>query len=134
MFSWKNVGILELLILLTVLFLSFQTRVAVAKFGEGTTTKGQVKCCFGKGGGFLSGRCLEMSETQCALKRGSVVPDCKQCEGWVGEAAPTTKGRVKCCFGRGGGSLSGRCLDMTQTECAFKRGSVVPDCKQCEGR
>ena len=134
MLSRGYIGIISILVLLTALSFSFQARFAVAKFGEAPAATGKVKCCFSKSGGYLSGRCLEMLETECNLKRGAVVQDCKQCEGWAGEAAPTTKGRVKCCFGKGGGSLSGRCLEIPQTECASKRGSVVPDCKQCEGR
>lgn len=79
MYSWKNAGIIKMLILLTVLCFSFQTRFAVAKFGDLTPVKGQVKCCFGKGGGFLSGRCLEMLETECLLKHGVAVKSCKEC-------------------------------------------------------
>jgi|GEM_PF-2220476 len=92
MFSWKVAGIVERLILAVVLLFLFQTPFAVAKFGEPPPVKGQVKCCFGKGGGFLSGRCLEMLEKECALKRGVVVKDCKECEGREGD-----KGKRRCC-------------------------------------
>jgi len=85
MFSLKDVGTFNLLIFLTAFCFSFQTQSAVAKFGEPPPVKGQVKCCFGKGGGFLSGRCLEMLETECALKRGLVVKDCKECGGLEGD-------------------------------------------------
>lgn len=85
MFWWKSVRGIKLLIFSAVLVFSFQTPFAAAKFGEPPPVKGQVKCCFGKGGGFLSGRCLEMIETECTLKRGVVVKDCKECEGREGD-------------------------------------------------
>jgi hypothetical protein len=81
MFLWKQIGTIKLLIFFVALLFLFQTPFAVAKFGEAPPVKGQVKCCFGKGGGFLSGRCLEMIDKECTLKRGRVVKDCKECEG-----------------------------------------------------
>jgi len=122
-------------VLIFLIALSFvnQPFVAFAKFGEAPPTPGKVKCCFGKGGGFLSGRCLEMTEAECTLKRGAVVGDCKQCEEWSGEARPV-KGKVKCCFRKGGGASPGRCLELPETECTLKRGVIVPECKQCEGQ
>lgn len=78
---WKQGVTTKLMIFLAALVVLLQMPFAVAKFGEAPPVKGQVKCCFGKGGGFLSGRCLEMLERECTLKRGMVVKDCKECEG-----------------------------------------------------
>jgi hypothetical protein len=70
---------MTLSIFLTSLLFVFPSALVLAKFGEAPHVKGLIKCCFGKGGGFLSGRCLEMSEADCTLKRGVVVKDCREC-------------------------------------------------------
>lgn len=57
----------------------FQPTSAWAKFGEAPPVQGKVKCCFEKGTGFLGGRCLEMSDSECKLKQGEAVKDCKEC-------------------------------------------------------
>ena len=79
MFVLRDIGTVKRWICLAALFLSIQPPFVLAKFGEVPPVKGQVKCCFQKGGGILSGRCLEMSESDCALKKGTVVKDCKDC-------------------------------------------------------
>jgi hypothetical protein len=71
----------RLLIFLAALCCLIQPSVGSAKFGEAPPVKGKVKCCFEKGGGFLSGRCLEMSEQDCRLKRGEPVRACGDCTG-----------------------------------------------------
>jgi hypothetical protein len=79
MFCRKDIRTLNLIIFLIALFFPFQAQFAVAKFGEAPIAKGNVKCCFRKTGGFLSGRCLEMREKECILKQGVAVKDCKEC-------------------------------------------------------
>ena len=71
----------KLIIFLTALLCLNQPFIVSAKFGEAPPSKGNVKCCFEKGGGFLSGRCLEMSEKDCKLKRGQPVKSCIGCTG-----------------------------------------------------
>jgi hypothetical protein len=104
-----------LILLITILCLN-QPYIASAKFGEGPPSKGKIRCCFEKGGGNLSGRCLEMSEEDCKLKHGYL------------------KGKMKCCFDKKrSGFLSGRCLEMSEKDCKLKAGNSVMDCKECSG-
>jgi hypothetical protein len=70
----------KLLIFLTALSCLNQPSIASAKFGEAPAIKGKVKCCFMRGG-FLTGRCLEMSEEDCKLKQGEPVKNCAECSG-----------------------------------------------------